>query len=146
MASFNEHAVFGFWKASLMRDPALMENAKKETAMGHLGRICSLKDLPAKTKLRSYIKEAMALNDSGARVARKRTAVKVPAMPREMMAALNRDSTAKNHFSSLSPSHKKEYIVWIQEAKRAVTRERRIEQMLVWLKEGKSRSWKYERA
>jgi len=34
-----QHAVFGFWKASLMKDPVLVEIAKSEVAMGHLGRI-----------------------------------------------------------------------------------------------------------
>ncbi len=43
MASFKQHAVMGFWKASLMKDPILVENAKSETAMGHLGKIILVK-------------------------------------------------------------------------------------------------------
>ena len=38
MASFKQHCAFGFWKAALMKDPALLNIAKSETAMGHLGR------------------------------------------------------------------------------------------------------------
>ena len=30
MAAFKQHAVFGFWKAALMKDPVLIENAKSE--------------------------------------------------------------------------------------------------------------------
>ncbi|MEY4931584.1 MAG: hypothetical protein RI909_2308, partial [Bacteroidota bacterium] len=59
MASFKQHCAFGFWKAPLMKDKTLMENAKGETAMGHLGRIISLKDLPSDAALIRYIKEAM---------------------------------------------------------------------------------------
>ena len=65
MAAFKQHAVFGFWKAALMKDPVLVEIAKSEVAMGHLGRITSLKDLPADKKLVAWIKEAMELNDNG---------------------------------------------------------------------------------
>ena len=43
MASFKEHCAFTFWKASLMEDTKLMENAKSESSMGHFGRIQSLK-------------------------------------------------------------------------------------------------------
>ena len=45
MAVFKQHAVFGFWKAALVKDSILIENAKSEIAMGHLGKITSLKDL-----------------------------------------------------------------------------------------------------
>ena len=41
-AAFKQHCAFGFWKAALMKDPALIENAKSESAMGHLGKITSL--------------------------------------------------------------------------------------------------------
>src|SRR6476660_1680089 len=42
MAGFKKHCVFGFWKAALMKDKALLEMARSEEAMGHLGKICSL--------------------------------------------------------------------------------------------------------
>src|SRR6187399_503311 len=44
MAAFKQHCSFGFWKAALMKDPVLLENARSEVAMGHLGRITSLQD------------------------------------------------------------------------------------------------------
>ena len=50
MAAFKQHAVFGFWKVSLMKDPVPVAIAKSEVAMGHLGRITSLKDLPEDKK------------------------------------------------------------------------------------------------
>ena len=65
MAAFKQHMAFGFWKASLMKDPILKETAQSEVAMGHLGRITSLKDLPPDKKLVGWIKEAMKLNDQG---------------------------------------------------------------------------------
>ena len=50
MAAFKQHATFGFWKAALMKDPVLVETARSETAMGHLGKITVLKDLPSDKK------------------------------------------------------------------------------------------------
>src|SRR3954471_18488682 len=51
MAAFKQHAVFGFWKAAIMKDPVLAENARSEVSMGHLGRLTSLKDLPSDKKM-----------------------------------------------------------------------------------------------
>ena len=71
MAAFKQHAVFGFWKAALMKDPILIKNAQSEVAMGHLGRITSVKDLPSDKKMIAWIKEAMLLNDKGIKLAPK---------------------------------------------------------------------------
>ena len=65
MAAFKQHAVISFRKAALMTDPSLLENARSEVAMGHLGRVTSLKDMPSDKKLTGYIKEAMKLNQPG---------------------------------------------------------------------------------
>jgi hypothetical protein len=34
MAAFKQHCAMGFWKASLMKDKALMQNASSESSMG----------------------------------------------------------------------------------------------------------------
>ena len=45
---------------------------------------------------------------------------------------------------SFSPSHRREYVEWITEAKSDETRERRLAQAIEWMAEGKSRHWKYK--
>ena len=66
MAAFKQHCAIGFWKASLLTDAKkLIERANSEEAMGHFGRITSLKDLPKDAVLTKYIKEAMKLNREG---------------------------------------------------------------------------------
>ena len=67
MAAFKQHAVFGFWKAALMKDGALLEKARSEEAM-------KLNEpgikLPSKPKLREkkevevpdYFTKVMAKN------------------------------------------------------------------------------------
>ena len=140
MASFKGHCTFGFWKGGLVLDG----NAER-TAMGHFGRLTSLDDLPADKTLIGYVKKAAALNDSGVKAARASRAQKKPARtPADLAARLARNAAARKTFAALSPSHKREYIEWITEAKTDATREKRVATTLVWLAEGKSRNWKYQ--
>lgn len=144
MAAFKQHCSFGFWKAALMKDPALIATAKSEVAMGHLGRITSLKDLPSDKQMIAYIKEAMKLNDEGIKVAKEKPAAsKEVKTPADLMATLKKNKKALANFEKYPPSHKKEYILWIEEAKREETRAKRIEQTVEWVAEGKQRNWKY---
>ena len=149
MASFKQHAVMGFWKASLMKDPILVENAKSETAMGHLGRITSLKDMPSDKKITGWIKEAMELNDKGIKLPAKEKPTekekKELTVPDYFTKALAKNKKAKQVFENFAYSHKKEYLMWITEAKTKETRNKRMETTLEWLAEGKSRLWKYEK-
>jgi hypothetical protein len=144
MSAFKHHCRFGFWLYELVLDPADKSAAERD-GMGQFGRITSLADLPGDQQLLALIKKAVALNESGA----KRPAAARPADRRELLvpdfltAALKKNKKALTAFESFSYSHKKEYVEWISEAKREATRQKRIETMLVWLTEGKSRHWKY---
>jgi uncharacterized protein YdeI (YjbR/CyaY-like superfamily) len=144
MASFKQHCAFGFWKASLMKDKTLVENAKSETAMGHLGRITSLKDLPSDRKMMTYIKEAMKLNEAGVKVEKPRMVKKEISVPDYFAKALSKNKKAGKVFNDFSPSHRREYLEWITEAKTEATREKRMTTTLEWLEEGKARNWKYQ--
>jgi hypothetical protein len=61
IAAFKEHCVMNFWKAKMMKDAKQFAEGNKE-AMGSLGRITSLKDLPSDKKIIAYVKEAVELN------------------------------------------------------------------------------------
>jgi len=146
MAAFKQHAAMGFWKAEIMKDPVLMKNARSETAMGHLGRITSLKDLPSDKKIIAWIKEAMQLTDYGIKLPTKpKTAAKDILVPDYFQKALSKNKKAKQVFDNFAPSHRKEYILWITEAKTDATREKRMATALQWIAEGKGRNWKYEK-
>jgi uncharacterized protein YdeI (YjbR/CyaY-like superfamily) len=64
-------------------------------------------------------------------------------MPRDLSAALKRNAKARATFEAFSPSHRREYLEWITEAKTDETRQRRLATALEWMAEGKSRNWKY---
>ncbi len=114
--------------------------------MGHFGRITKRSDLPSKAVLAGFVKKAAALNDQGVKVARApKRAPKPVKVPADLSAALEKRAKARAGFDALSPSHQREYIEWITEAKTDETRARRLTQAIEWMAEGKSRNWKYER-
>lgn len=60
--------------------------------------------------------------------------------PEDFARALAGDGTANERFQGLAFTHRKEFVRWIEEAKREETRARRIEQALQMLREGRTRS------
>lgn len=145
MASFKQHCAFGFWKASLMKDKSLTRNAESESAMGHYGKITSLKDLPPDKKIIAHIKEAMMLNEKGIKLPPQKVTKekKEIVVPDYFLKQLKKNKKAFATFNSFSPSHKREYVEWITEAKTDETKNRRMETAIDWMTEGKPRNWKY---
>ena len=142
MAAFKQHAAFGFWKGSLVTG-----GPRRADAMGHFGRVAKRSDLPSKAVLAGFVKKAAALNDRGVKVARvpKKAPAKPIAVPADLAAAFRENPRARAGFVGLSPSHRREYLEWITEAKTAATRARRLAQAVEWMAERKSRNWKYQR-
>jgi uncharacterized protein YdeI (YjbR/CyaY-like superfamily) len=144
MAAFKQHCVLGFWKATLLAEQGLLP--PDADSMGFRQKIETQKDLPSDRQLTKIIKAAMALNDQGVKVARPKAAPKPPPKtPPYFAATLKKHKTAFAQFQAFSPSHKREYIEWIAEAKSEDTRNRRMAQAVEWIAEGKGRNWKYER-
>lgn len=139
MASFKQHCAFGFWLGPLM-DPKHFNTG----AMGDFGKMTGLQDLPEKSKFQEMVLEAMGLIDAGKTLPKKETKVLPQDVPKEITDALRQNHDAEVQFDKMPPSHKKEYIEWIMEAKTEATRQKRIVQMLEWVAEGKSRHWKYK--
>jgi uncharacterized protein YdeI (YjbR/CyaY-like superfamily) len=88
----------------------------------------------------------MKLNEEGIKVEREKKPKKpdIP-MPADLRAALRKNKKAHDAFEAFSPSHRREYLEWITEAKTEATRERRLNTALEWIADGKSRNWKYQR-
>src|SRR2546421_5715591 len=82
MASFKEHAVFGFWKG------ALLFGKEDKGAMGQFGRITSMKDLPNDKELIGYVRKAADFNERGVKKspARSRAKQKITA-PADLKSA-----------------------------------------------------------
>jgi hypothetical protein len=143
MAAFKRHAAFGFW-----RHVEVMGGGRPAEGMGSFGKLATLDDLPPKRTLAALLKRAAALNASGTkpvRAAAKKAPAPLPEMPADFAEALDRVPAARAHWEAFSPGHRREYLTWIVDARRAETRAKRIARAVEWLAEGKSQNWKYER-
>jgi uncharacterized protein YdeI (YjbR/CyaY-like superfamily) len=139
MAAFKQHCAVSFWKASLIKGLEV-----DKTAMGSLGRLTSLKDLPSDKKMLGYLKEAMILNEKDIKVPKAKPAPKEVEIPDYFQKALSKNKKASQAFDGFSSSKKRDYIEWLTEAKTEETRDKRMATALEWIAEGKSRNWKYE--
>jgi uncharacterized protein YdeI (YjbR/CyaY-like superfamily) len=147
MASFKQHCTFGFWLGGVMDDPDNILIKVGETAMGQFGRIKGLEDLPRDEIIIRYIHEAMRLSDEGVKPPKSEiTKTKVDlTIPKELEEALNTNDKARATFDHFSPSKRKEYMEWINDAKTEETKEKRLATTIEWLEEGKSKNWKYDK-
>jgi hypothetical protein len=141
IAAFKAHLQFGFWKHDLV------VGGRSMSGMG-FGKFSRIDELPPRSKLVGYVKKAAKLNERGVKApwmearAKKKPKKPIPTPP-DLRAALAKNRKAKAVFDAFPPSHKREYLEWIVEAKQPETRKRRIAQAVEWIAEGKQRNWKY---
>ena len=140
MSSFKAHAAFGFWKGSLV----LGEQSGSAESMGQFGRITARADLPSDAAIKKYIKKAMKLNEEGVSARPGRKAKPELPLPGDFRNTL-RQGKVLAAFEASSPSYRREYIEWVNDAKTDATRERRMATAVEWIREGKGRNWKYEK-
>lgn len=144
MAAFRAHATFGFWQNKLVTGDHTPEG--QANAMGQFGRMTSVADLPDDAMLTEMVHKAMALIDSGERIARPLKQAKAPAeVPDDLAVALEVSPRAAASFGGFPPGQRREYIEWITSAKREETLKKRLETTIAQLEEGKRLNWKYER-
>lgn len=145
MASFKQHCTFGFWLEKEMKTMQEITQDIEKNSMFSLGKITKIEDLPSKPQLKKAIKEAMELTELGVTLKKAPASKTETEIPDYFKKALNENKKAGEVFKKASPSFRKEYIMWVTEAKTEATRNRRLEQSLEWMAEGKSRNWKYEK-
>jgi|SRR5579862_1970073 len=141
MAAFKEHVIFGFWKGPLV----LGERAEEDGAAGAFRtKLTKLSDLGPKKAMAANIKKAMALNEKGVTLPRGPRNDRSPAaVPDDLAAALKKNRKALAAFDKFPPSHRREYIEWLTDAKKEETRARRLQTAIAQIAEGKPQNWKY---
>jgi uncharacterized protein YdeI (YjbR/CyaY-like superfamily) len=140
-AAFKTHTALNFWRGQELRG----DSANAE-AMGQFGKIRSISELPSDAELDRLIREAAELAKSAPAPRKPKHAPKPPPeIHPELAAALDKVPKAKAAFEQFAPSHRREYLEWIAEAKRDETRQKRIATTIEWLTEGKKRNWQYEK-
>ncbi len=137
-AAFKAHAALNFWRGG-----EICDGNAKAGAMGQLGKITALEDLPS--DLDALIAEAARLAASAPAPCQPRASAKPAAeLHPAFTDALTGNPAARSHFDAFAPSHRREYIDWINGAKRDETRAKRIATAIAWIGQGKKHNWRYE--
>ena len=140
MSAFKQHCAFGFWH------PLMRDGDTSLEGMGQFGKIASVVDLPSASAFEMLAKKAMKLVDDGVRPPPKPKPAekKEVIVPADLAAALGRNAKACATFNAFPYGKRKEYVNWINEAKREETRVERLATTIEWLADGKALYWKYE--
>jgi uncharacterized protein YdeI (YjbR/CyaY-like superfamily) len=113
-------------KGALLKDPKriLIQQTKNVQAARQI-RFASLADInKQKSAVKAYIKEAIAVDKSGAKVRMKSAAqFEVPA---EFQQRLNNDAELAEAFHALTPGRQKGYLLHFAGAKQSATRAARV--------------------
>ncbi len=123
---FKDYCALLFMKGALLEDSEgiLVQQTKNVQAARQL-RFGSLADINAQTAaIAAYIREAIAVEKSGAKVAMK-TAAQF-AIPEEFRTRLAGDARLARAFSALTPGRQKGYLLHFSAAKQSATRAARV--------------------
>lgn len=66
-------------------------------------------------------------------------------VPDDLQQALKKNRAAHAVFEKFSPTNRREYVEWLEDAKTQATRDKRLATAVEWIAEGKIRNWKYAR-
>ena len=152
MAAFKAHCAFGLWGEQItakLKADGITPAEGGGGSMGSFGRITSLKDLPPAKTLIAYLRAGAAEIASGRRTVsykrpQKRVAKPPLPIPPALAAVLKKNKKASAVFEGFPPSHRREYIQWVAEAKREETRIKRAAKAVEQLSQRKTLHWKYE--
>lgn len=134
---FKHYCALLFEKGAIMKDPyhTLIQQTKNVQAARQL-RFESLDEIEQrKDEIAWYVEEAIRVEKSGEKVPMKTT--EEFDMPEELKNKLEASSELKEAFNNLTPGRQRQYMYYIGQAKRASTRENRVEKYINHILEGK---------
>jgi hypothetical protein len=126
--AFQKHVSLVFFRGALMKDPQKLFVEELIPAKStRCVKFSDVKEVSARA-VTSYVREAVALNAAG---------VSAPAQELHIPADLRvrLDKSTLSFFNSLSYTHRKEYIRWIESAKKPETRTVRLQKTIQMLKQ-----------
>lgn len=134
---FKDYCALLFFKGALMNDPDnLLIQQTENVQSARQIRFTSLDEVIAReAALKAYINDAVAVEQSGAKVTLKTTAQF--AMPEEFRVRLEEQPELKAAFDKLTPGRQKGYLLHFGSAKQAKTREARIAKCVDLIFDGK---------
>jgi uncharacterized protein YdeI (YjbR/CyaY-like superfamily) len=136
---FKNYCALLFMKGALLRDPKgiLIQQTKNVQAARQI-RFASLADINKhKAPVKTYIKEAIAIEKSGAKV-RMRSVAEF-SVPAEFQKRLDDDPKLGEAFHALTPGRQKGYLLYFAGAKQSATRAARVEKHTPRILKGQGR-------
>lgn len=134
---FKYYCALLFEKGAIMEDPyqSLIQQTKNVQAARQL-RFESLDEVnQRRDEIKWYVEEAIRIEKSGKKVPMKKT--EDYDMPEELQAKLDAMPELKEAFNNLTPGRQRQYMYHIGQAKRAATRENRVEKYIDYILDGK---------
>jgi uncharacterized protein YdeI (YjbR/CyaY-like superfamily) len=134
---FKDYCAYLFFKGALMKDPKniLIQQTENVQAARQVRFRSSAEVNKLKPVLKSYIRAAIELENSGAKVEFKQTR-EFP-VPDEFKSKLKRMPALKTAFEALTPGRQRGYLLYFSSAKQAKTREARVEKYVKQILRGK---------
>lgn len=133
---FKEYCALLFFKGALMKDPdnILIQQSKNVQAARQIRftEVAQINDL--EEVLRSYMFQAVEIEESGAKVEMKKT--KEFEMAEEFQEKLDQDPALQEAFKALTPGRQRAYLLHFSSAKQSKTREARIEKCIPQIMDG----------
>jgi uncharacterized protein YdeI (YjbR/CyaY-like superfamily) len=137
MQGFKEYCALLFCKGALLKDPKgiLIQQTENVQAARQI-RFTNLQQIiKLQPALKSYIKDAIAVEKAGLEVTYKKTSeFKVP---EELEKKFDEYPRLKAAFEALTPGRQRGYLLYFSGAKQSTTREARIEKCLPRILKGK---------
>lgn len=134
---FKHYCALLFEKGAIMENPyqSLIQQTKNVQAARQL-RFESLDEVnQRRDEIKWYVEEAIRIEKSGKKVPMKKT--EDYDMPEELQAKLDAMPKLKEAFSNLTTGRQRQYMYHIGQAKRAATRENRVEKYIDYILDGK---------
>lgn len=123
------------------KDKVLIASSEKTKALRQW-RFESVSEIDEQ-KITAYVNEAALNMEKGIKTPKPK--VKKPEVPDLLKDAFKKEPQLKTFFDQLAPSHQREYVEHITEAKREETKLRRLEKSLALMREGKDLHSKYKK-
>ena len=134
---FKEYCAVLFFKGALMKDPdGILIQQTKNVQSARQIRFISLKEVTgAKKILKSYVKEAIAIERAGLKVALKKPTEF--AMAEEFQTRLEDSPALNKAFHALTPGRQRGYLLYFSSAKQSKTRVARVDKYVPQILKGK---------
>ena len=135
--AFKDYCAVLFFKGALLKDPkGILIQQTKNVQSARQIRFTDVKEIiKLKATLKSYIKEAIQIEEAGLKVELKKTTEFE--MPEEFRIKLDKSAELKKAFAALTPGRQRGYLLHFSSAKQVQTRESRIEKNLKRILAGK---------